>query len=296
MEIAEDPKKAWNLTIKKNSVAVVSDGTAVLGLGDIGPYAAMPVMEGKAMLFKEFADIDAYPICLDTKDPEEIIKIVKAIAPGFGGNQFRRIFLLPAVSRLNNACGMRWIFRSFMMTSNGTAVVVTAALINALKVVKKSFRKIKIVVCGAGAAGYACTKMLKQMGVKNIIVCDRSGAIYKGRPEHMNPLKTWFGDNTNKEVFKGSVAKALENADVFIGVSGPGVIKPTDLKKMAKDAIVFALSNPTPEIMPEEARKYVRIMATGRSDYPNQINNVLAFPRHLPRCPLMSVPLTLMKK
>jgi len=275
--IHDEPQKAWTLTIKKNSVAVVSDGTAVLGLGDIGPFAAMPVMEGKAMLFKEFADIDAYPICLDTKDTEEIIRTVKNIAPGFGGINLEDISA-PRCVEIEQRLKQELDIPVFHDDQHGTATVVTAAMINALKVVKKNFEDIKLVIVGAGAAGIACTKMLQGMGVKNIIVCDRSGIIYKGRTEHMNLLKEWFADNTNPHGFKGTVSDALVDADVFVGVSGPGIVTEEDIMKMAKDSIIFALANPTPEIMPEIAEKHARIVATGRSDYPNQINNVLAFP------------------
>jgi malate dehydrogenase (oxaloacetate-decarboxylating) len=275
--IAEHPKRAWTLTIKKNSVAVVSDGTAVLGLGNIGPYAAMPVMEGKAMLFKEFADIDAYPICLDTQDTEQIIQTVKNIAPGFGGINLEDISA-PRCVEIEQRLRKELDIPVFHDDQHGTAVVVAAALINALKVVGKKFSQIKMVITGAGAAGYACTIMMQRLGIKNILVCDRSGIIYKGRTANMNNLKEWFADHTNKDAIKGNIAKAFEGADVFLGVSGPGIVKSSFLKTMAKDAIVFALANPDPEIMPEQAWKYARITATGRSDYPNQINNVLAFP------------------
>ena len=275
--IAEDPAKVWTLTIKSNSVAVVTDGSAVLGLGNIGPKAAMPVMEGKAMLFKEFANVDAYPICLDTQDVEQIIQTVKNIAPGFGGINLEDISA-PRCVEIEQRLRDELDIPVFHDDQHGTATVVTAAMINSLKLVNKKFTDIKMVISGAGAAGYACTRMLQNMGMKNIIVCDRAGSIYQGRTQHMNPLKDWFAQNTNPEELKGSIAKVMEGADVFLGVSGPGIIRPVDLKKMGKDPIVFALANPTPEIMPEKAEKFVRIMATGRSDYPNQINNVLAFP------------------
>lgn len=275
--IAEDPAKVWTLTIKSNSVAVVTDGSAVLGLGNIGPKAAMPVMEGKAMLFKEFANVDAYPICLDTQDVEQIIQTVKNIAPGFGGINLEDISA-PRCVEIEQRLRDELDIPVFHDDQHGTATVVTAAMINSLKLVNKKFTDIKMVISGAGAAGYACTRMLQNMRMKNIIVCDRAGSIYQGRTQHMNPLKDWFAQNTNPEKLKGSIAKVMEGADVFLGVSGPGIIRPVDLKKMGKDPIVFALANPTPEIMPEKAEKFVRIMATGRSDYPNQINNVLAFP------------------
>jgi malate dehydrogenase (oxaloacetate-decarboxylating) len=275
--IAEDPKKVWTLTIKSNSVAVVTDGSAVLGLGNIGPHAAMPVMEGKAMLFKEFANVDAYPVCLGTQDVEQIIQTVKNIAPGFGGINLEDISA-PRCVEIEQRLRDELDIPVFHDDQHGTATVVTAAMINALKLVNKKFAEVKMVISGAGAAGYACTRMLQNMGMKNIIVCDRAGAIYAGRTEHMNPLKDWFAQKTNPDKLEGSIAKMMEGADIFLGVSGPGIIKPADLKKMGKNPIVFALANPTPEIMPEAAGKYVRIMATGRSDYPNQINNVLAFP------------------
>jgi malate dehydrogenase (oxaloacetate-decarboxylating) len=237
----------------------------------------MPVMEGKAMLFKEFANVDAYPICLDTQDVEQIIQTVKNIAPGFGGINLEDISA-PRCVEIEQRLRDELDIPVFHDDQHGTATVVTAAMINSLKLVNKKFSDIKMVISGAGAAGYACTRMLQNMGMKNIIVCDRAGSIYQGRTQHMNPLKDWFAQNTNPEKLKGSIAKVMEGSDVFLGVSGPGIIRPVDLKKMGKDPIVFALANPTPEIMPEKAEKYVRVMATGRSDYPNQINNVLAFP------------------
>jgi len=277
MAIAEDKKKAHVLTIKKNSVAIVTDGTAVLGLGDIGPEAAMPVMEGKAMLFKEFGDVDAYPICLDTKDTEEIIKTVKYISPGFGGINLEDISA-PRCFTIEERLKKELDIPVFHDDQHGTAVVVLAALINALKIVNKKMKDIKIVISGVGAAGVACTKVLLSIGVKEIIGVDTTGIIYKGRTEGMNFMKDWFAEHTNTKKVKGSLKDALHKADVFIGVSAPGLLKGKDLAVMKKDPIIFAMANPIPEIMPEEAESYARIIATGRSDYPNQVNNVLCFP------------------
>jgi len=277
MAIHDDPESVYKLTIKRNTVAVVSDGSAVLGLGNIGPEAALPVMEGKAMLFKEFGKVDAFPICLATQDTEEIIKAVKAIAPVFGGINLEDISA-PRCFEVEDRLKKELDIPVFHDDQHGTAVVVLAALINALKIVKKNMSDIKVVVTGVGAAGVACSKIIMHAGVKNIIGFDTTGAIYKGRKERMNFMKDWFADNTNPDGFKGSVGEALEGADLFLGLSGPGTIEASDLKKMARDAIVFAMANPTPEVMPEDAAPYVRIMATGRSDYPNQINNVLCFP------------------
>lgn len=275
--IHEDPSKAFSLTIKRNTVAVVSDGTAVLGLGDIGPLAAMPVMEGKAMLFKQMAGVDSFPICLDTKDTEEIIKIVKAIAPAFGGINLEDISS-PRCFEIEERLKNELDIPVFHDDQHGTAVVMMAGLINALKIVDKKMEDIKVVFSGAGAAGIACTKILMAAGAKNIIGVTRSaGALYKGGT-YTNPMYQWYADNTNPNNVQGSMADIIEGADVFIGLSGPGVLKVEDVKKMAKDPIVFAMANPVPEIDPEEAAPYVRVMATGRSDFPNQINNVLCFP------------------
>ena len=286
--IAEDPKKAFTLTIRRNMVAVVTDGSAVLGLGNIGPLAALPVMEGKAVLFKEFGGVDAFPICLATQDPEEIIRTVKAIAPTFGGINLEDISA-PRCFEIEERLAAELDIPVFHDDQHGTAAVVLAALFNAVKIVEKDLGGLKVVVSGAGAAGVACTKTLLAIGVADIIVCDRAGAIYSGRPtspkgyvgqapQDMNPAKEWLARNTNRERVRGSLQEALNGADVFLGVSAPGLLKGEDLKVMAKDAIVFALANPVAEIMPEEAAPYVRVMATGRSDYPNQINNVLCFP------------------
>ncbi len=276
MDIFKDPEDAYKLTIKGNTIAVVTDGTAVLGLGDIGPKAAMPVMEGKAMLFKEFADIDAWPICLDTTDTEEIIRTVKAIAPGFGGINLEDISA-PRCFEIERRLREELDIPVFHDDQHGTAVVSTAALINALKFVNKKVEDIKVVVSGAGAAGTACSKMILQLGVKNLIGCDSKGAIHAKRSD-LNPSKQWFVENTNPNNENGSLKDVIAGADVFLGVSAPNVINGEDVKRMAKDPIVFAMSNPDPEISPDEARPLVAVMATGRSDYPNQINNVLCFP------------------
>src|SRR4030095_7391937 len=275
--IHQDPDKAFTLTIKKNTVAVVTDGTAVLGLGDIGPAAAMPVMEGKAMLFKEFAGIDAFPICLNTKDPDEIVRTVKAIAPAFGGINLEDIFA-PRCFEIEERLKEELDIPVFHDDQHGTAVVVLAALINALKLVGKTMSEVKVVVNGVGAAGVACSKIIMAAGVRNIIGCDQSGAIYKGRQGNMNWVKDWYAQNTNANIEKGTVHEIIKGADVFLGLSVPGVINEDDVKNMAPRPIVFAMANPTPEIMPEDAAPYVAVMATGRSDYPNQINNVLCFP------------------
>jgi malate dehydrogenase (oxaloacetate-decarboxylating) len=275
--IRDDPEKAFTLTIKKNTVAIVSDGTAVLGLGDIGPAAAMPVMEGKAMLFKEFAGINAFPICLNTKDPEEIVQTVKAISVAFGGINLEDISA-PRCFQIEDRLKEELNIPVFHDDQHGTAVVVLAALINALKIVGKNMSDIKVVVSGVGAAGVACSKIIMAAGAKNVIGCDQQGAIYAGRREHMNWVKDWYSRNTNPKEEKGTVHDVIKGADVFLGVSVPGVINVDDVKHMAAKPIVFAMANPTPEIMPEEVEAHVAVMATGRSDYPNQINNVLCFP------------------
>lgn len=276
MAIHEDPSKAFSLTIKRNTVAVVSDGTAVLGLGDIGPNAAMPVMEGKAMLFKQLAGVDAFPICLDTKDTEEIIRTIKAIAPAFGGINLEDISS-PRCFEIEDRLKEELDIPVMHDDQHGTAVVLLAGLLNALKIVKKNVEDIKVVVTGIGAAGIACSKILLSAGVKNIIGVDRVGALVRTET-YSNSMWNWYAQNTNPHELKGGLSDVIEGADVFIGLSGPGVLKLDDVKKMAADPIVFAMANPTPEIDPEEAEPYVRVMATGRSDYPNQINNVLCFP------------------
>ena len=275
--IAKDPEKAYTLTIKKNTVAVISDGTAVLGLGDIGPAAAMPVMEGKCQLFKEFGGVDAFPICLDTKDPHEIVETIKHIATAFGGINLEDISA-PRCFQIEDRLKEELDIPVFHDDQHGTAVVVLAALINALKIVGKKMEDIKLVVNGVGAAGVACSKIVMAAGVKNIVGCDQTGAIYDGRQENMNWVKDWYGKNTNPHNEKGTIHDVIKGADVFFGLSAPGVIDENDLENMAKDPIVFAMANPTPEIMPEDAVGHVAVMATGRSDYPNQINNVLCFP------------------
>jgi malate dehydrogenase (oxaloacetate-decarboxylating) len=275
--IARDPEKRFTLTIKKNTVAVVSDGTAVLGLGDIGPAAAMPVMEGKCQLFKEFGGVDAFPICLNTKDPHEIVQTIKNISVAFGGINLEDISA-PRCFEIEERLKEELNIPVFHDDQHGTAVVVLAALINALKIVDKRMEDIKLVVNGIGAAGVACSKIVMAAGVKNIIGCDTTGAIYPGRKENMNWVKDWYARNTNPDGEKGTVHEVIKGADVFFGLSAPAAITVDDLKNMAKDPIIFAMANPTPEIMPEEAVGHVAVMATGRSDYPNQINNVLCFP------------------
>jgi malate dehydrogenase (oxaloacetate-decarboxylating) len=275
--IHADPEKAFTLTIKKNTVAVVTDGTAVLGLGNIGPAAALPVMEGKAMLFKDFGGINAFPICLDTTDPDEIVRIVKAIAPGFGGINLEDISA-PRCFEIEERLKKELDIPVFHDDQHGTAVVVLAALINALKLVDKKMSDIKVVVNGVGAAGVACTKILMAFGVRNIVGCDTQGVVYRGRRDHMNGIKESYALITNPHVERGTVHEAIRGADVFLGLSAPGVIGVEDLRQMAANPIVFAMANPTPEIMPELAEPHVAVMATGRSDYANQINNVLCFP------------------
>jgi malate dehydrogenase (oxaloacetate-decarboxylating) len=279
--IEADPEKAFEFTIKRNTVAVVTDGTAVLGLGDIGPQAALPVMEGKAVLFKEFADVDAFPICLDTKDADEIVQTVKLLAPCFGGINLEDISS-PRCFEIESRLVDELDIPVFHDDQHGTAIVVLAALINACRLTERSIEDVKVAMIGAGAAGVAVAKILMGEGVTRIVACDRRGAIHSARDDYldgsMNAPKVWLAENANLEQTEGSIADALDGADVFIGLSGPGVVQPEDLGRMAPDPIVFAMANPNPEIRPEEAEPYVRVMATGRSDYPNQINNVLAFP------------------
>jgi malate dehydrogenase (oxaloacetate-decarboxylating) len=277
MAIHHDPEKAYALTIKQNTVAVVTDGSAVLGLGDIGPNGAQPVMEGKALIFKDFAGVDAFPICLATKDVDEIVLIVKAIAPVFGGINLEDISA-PRCFEIEERLQRDLDIPVFHDDQHGTAVVVLAALTNALKVVKKRLADARIVFTGAGASGIATAKLLMKAGAKQIIGCDRAGAIYKGRQENMNSMKEWFAAHTNPRRLRGSAGDALAGADVFIGLSGPGVVSLKDIKAMNRDPIVFAMANPIPEILPEEVGAHVRVMATGRSDYPNQINNSCCFP------------------
>lgn len=278
LAIAKNKKLAFEYTIRKNSVAVVSDGSAVLGLGNLGPEGALPVMEGKALLFKELGGVDAFPIVLATQDTEEIIKIVKMIAPTFGGINLEDISA-PRCFEIENRLKKELDIPIMHDDQHGTAIVVLAGLINALKVVGKDIKKVKIVISGAGAAGTAIMKLLINYGARFIVMSDSNGIIYKERPIGMNNFKMEIAKMTNPEKLKGTIGFALEGADIFIGVSAPNLITHFDVAKMNKDAIVFAMSNPIPEIMPEEALKGgAAIVATGRSDYPNQINNVLAFP------------------
>jgi len=277
MAIHHDKEKAYRFTLKRNSVAIVTDGSAVLGLGDIGPEAALPVMEGKSMLFKEFANIDAFPLALSTRNSEDIIKTIKFISPAFGGINLEDISA-PRCFEIEERLKKELDIPVFHDDQHGTAIVVLAALINAAKVVKKDLSGLKIVISGAGAAGTACCKILLNVGIKDILICDKAGIIHKGRKENMNPMKNWLSENTNPGMLKGSLSDAMKGADIFIGVSAPDVMTSSDIKNMASDPIVFALANPEPEIAPEDALPHVRIFATGRSDYPNQINNMLCFP------------------
>jgi malate dehydrogenase (oxaloacetate-decarboxylating) len=264
------------LTIKGNAVAVVSDGTAVLGLGDIGPEAAMPVMEGKAMLFKEFADVDAFPLCLDTKDVDEIVAVVKAVAPGFGGINLEDI-AAPRCFEIEARLREELDIPVFHDDQHGTAIVVLAALLNALRIVGKRAEDVRVVVVGAGAAGLACTDILLAQGVGDVIVCNRDGALYAGE-EGLDESRAALAERTNKRGLRGSPDEVLAGADVLLGLSSPGAVSAAGVRTMAADAIVFAMANPVPEVQPEDVAADVAIMATGRSDYPNQINNVLAFP------------------
>ncbi len=274
--IAQNPERAFNLTIKRNTVAVVSDGTAVLGLGDIGPEAAMPVMEGKAALFKQFADVDAFPICLDTKDTDEIVQTVKNIAPAFGGINLEDISA-PRCFEIEERLKQELEIPVFHDDQHGTAVVVLAALINALKIVGKKIEDLRIVVNGVGASGVACAKIMLSAGARNIVGCDSTGIVHEGR-EGLNPAKEWFAQHTNPEGRTGDLSDAVRGADLFLGLSAPNVLSVEHLQTMNEDPIVFAMANPDPEIRPEVAMGHARIIATGRSDYPNQINNVLCFP------------------
>jgi malate dehydrogenase (oxaloacetate-decarboxylating) len=281
MAIAEDRTKAFQYTIKRNTVAVVSDGTAVLGLGDIGPEAAMPVMEGKAMLFKEFAGVDAFPICLDTKDPAEIIETVERLAPTFGGINLEDISA-PRCFEIEDRLKESLDIPVFHDDQHGTAVVTLAALLNACKLTGRRIEDLRVLVIGLGAAGVAVTKIFMEAGVCNVIGCDSKGALHTSRADYldgsMNDVKRWYAEATNPECRDGKPADVIDGTDLVVGLSGARVLPPEALRRMNRDAIVFAMANPNPEITPEEAAPYVRIMATGRSDYPNQINNVLCFP------------------
>lgn len=277
MAVAEDPAKAFSLTIKRNSVAVVSDGSAVLGLGNIGARAAMPVMEGKAMLFKEFGAVDAYPLCLDTQDPDEIVRIVAGVAPGFGGVNLEDISS-PRCFYIEEKLQEQLDIPVFHDDQHGTAVVVLAALLNSLKIVDKRMEDVRVVISGVGAAGIAVTKMLLDAKVGEVILVDTRGALYEGRGAGMNPMKQEIAAVTNRDRATGDLRQVLRGADVFIGVSSPGILTEAALQTMAAEPIVFALANPVPEIMPEDTGGRARVVATGRSDYANQINNVLAFP------------------
>src|ERR671919_1603779 len=274
--IAEDPDRAFNLTIKRNTVAVVSDGTAVLGLGDIGPRAAMPVMEGKAALFKQFANVDAFPICLDTKDTDAIVETVKNLSPAFGGINLEDISA-PRCFEVEERLKKDLDIPVFHDDQHGTAVVVLAALINSLKIVDKDIEDLRIVVNGVGASGVACAKIIMAAGAKNIVGCDSKGIVHEGR-EDLNESKRWFAENTNPEGRTGDLSEAVAGADLFLGLSVPDVLTIEHVESMNPDPIIFAMANPDPEIRPEVAVGKARIIATGRSDYPNQINNVLCFP------------------
>src|SRR5690242_3157818 len=274
--IHDDPESAWTLTIKGNTVAVVSDGTAVLGLGDIGPEAAMPVMEGKAMLFKELAGVDAFPLCLDTTDVDEIVRIVQCVAPTFGGVNLEDI-AAPRCFEVERRLQETLDIPVFHDDQHGTAVVVLAALLNALKVVRKQAESVRVVVVGAGAAGLACAKIILNHGVKDLVVCDIGGILHPDRTD-LDPERADMAARTNPRGLRGRADDALAGADVVVGVSAPGAISVEAVRTMADGAIVFAMANPVPEVQPESVWGDVAIMATGRSDYPNQINNVLAFP------------------
>jgi len=281
LAIAEDPDRAFQYTIKRNTVAVVSDGTAVLGLGDIGPRAAMPVMEGKACLFKEFGGVDAFPICLDTTDTDEIVQAVRLIAPAFGGINLEDISA-PRCFEIEERLSRELDIPVFHDDQHGTAVVVLAALLNAVKLTGRSMADLRVLVIGLGAAGIAVTRILLAAGVREIIGADSRGAVHTGRSDYrdatMNPTKRWFAEVTNPDCRSGAPVDVIEGTDLLIGLSGARVLPADALARMNRDAMVFAMANPNPEVSPEEAARYVRIIATGRSDYPNQINNVLCFP------------------
>ncbi|HCL4439303.1 malate dehydrogenase [Clostridium botulinum] len=277
VKINEDKSLVYEYTMKGNTVAVVTNGTAVLGLGDIGPYAGLPVMEGKALLFKEFADIDSFPICIDSKDPEEIIKTVKLIAPGFGGINLEDI-KAPECFYIEKKLKEELDIPVFHDDQHGTAIVVLAGIYNALRLVGKKLEEARIVINGAGSAGISICKLLLQAGAKNIIMCDKEGSLVKGN-SNLNEAQKLIVEVTNKENEKGTLKDVIKGKDVFIGVSAPNILTEEMVNAMNKDSIVFAMANPTPEIMPDKAKKAgARVVATGRSDFPNQINNVLVFP------------------
>ena len=277
LEIQKDISKSYDLTRRWNTVAVVTDGTAVLGLGDIGPEAGMPVMEGKCVLFKAFGDVDAIPLCVRSKDVDEIVNTIALLAGSFGGVNLEDISA-PRCFEIEKKLKERCDIPIFHDDQHGTAVITLAGLINALKVVGKDIKDVKIVTSGAGAAGIAIIKLLMSMGLQNVIMTDRTGAIYKGR-EGLNPIKEEMAEITNKNMEKGTLAEVIKGADVFIGVSAPGTLTKEMVQTMAKDPIIFACANPTPEIFPDEAKAAgAAVVSTGRSDFPNQVNNVLAFP------------------
>lgn len=278
LEIQKDVNKSYELTRRWNMCLVATDGSAVLGLGDIGPEAGMPVMEGKCVLFKAFGDVDAFPLCIKSKDVDEIVNTIHLISGSFGGVNLEDI-AAPRCFEIEKKLKEKCDIPIFHDDQHGTAVVTLAGLINALRFTGKAKEAVKIVVNGAGAAAIAITRLLLTYGFKNIVLCDRAGAVYEGRIENMNPIKTEISTLTNRDHIKGSLADALHNADIFIGVSAPGVLSKEMVGHMNKDPVIFACANPTPEIDPDEARAVgAKVVATGRSDYPNQINNVLAFP------------------
>jgi malate dehydrogenase (oxaloacetate-decarboxylating) len=277
--IAADPDRAFQYTIKRNTVAVVSDGSAVLGLGDIGPAAAMPVMEGKAMLFKEFAGVDAFPICLATKDTDAIVAAVQALSPGFGGVNLEDISA-PRCFEIEERLQESLDIPVFHDDQHGTAVVTLAALLNACRLTGRDIHDVRVLIVGVGAAGVAVARILRAAGVRDIVGCDSRGALHPGRADYesLSSEKRWLADENNAEDRAGSPAEVIEGMDLFVGLSGPGTLEPEALAAMAPDAMVFAMANPVPEVPPEAAARHARVIATGRSDYPNQINNVLCFP------------------
>ena len=278
LEIQKDINKSYDLTLRHNLCAVITDGSAVLGLGDIGPEAGMPVMEGKCVLFKAFGGVDAIPLCVRTKDVDEFVNAVYLISGSFGGINLEDI-AAPRCFEIEEKLKAKCDIPIFHDDQHGTAVITLAGLSNALKVVGKKLEDVKIVTSGAGAAAIAIVKLLLTAGAKNVVMCDRTGAIYKGREKGMNPVKEQMAEKTNPDRIRGSLADAIVGADVFIGVSAPGTLTKDMVRTMNKDAVIFACANPTPEIFPDEAKEAgARVVSTGRSDYPNQINNVLAFP------------------